>query len=97
MSTQGNCTLSDGHSWTGAICSVYIDFSFWTLFFSYLTVFSLAADLFVVLVWVDGNGFDLLSLLICPHFEKFKSTRFILINPQLPGTVFVVFVCLVQS
>lgn len=39
VSTQDNCTLSSGHPWTRAICGVCIDFSFPTLYFSYLTAF----------------------------------------------------------
>ena len=74
VSTQDNCTLSDGHAWTRAICSVCIDFPSWTLYFSYLTVLlQLLISLFVVSVWVDGSGFQLVFLLTSPHFEKFKS------------------------
>lgn len=82
MSAQDNCTLSSGHPWTRAICGVCIDFSFPTLYFSYLTVF-----LFVFLS--TEVGFELLS----PHFEKFKSKQLVLINAQSPRSVSLLCLC----
>lgn len=56
--------------------------------YTYLTVFILLViRLFVVFVWVDGSGFDLLSLLI------YHSTRVALINAQLLCTVSLLCLC----